>query len=281
MPAGRAAILPPPPTERPCVSVRYQLHLTAGDDRELVAARLWQHGALGVQELHDGLVAWFEHRVEGLPPGGAWSVEPERDWLATWREDLDAVVVGRVHVVPSWLADTHTLGPDEVLLRLDPGVAFGSGHHATTSLCLELLQEHLQAGQRVLDVGTGTGILAIAAALLGAGAVVGVDVDPQAVDAARVNATDNDATVEVLQGGVERGGPPADLVLANLLTPTLHHLARELVAATAPGGLLVASGVAQERADGVAAALAAAGAPLVERRDRDGWSALLHRPPAA
>lgn len=263
------------------MSVRYQLHLTAGDDRELVSARLWQRGAIGVQELHDGLVAWFEHRVEGLPPGGAWSVEAERDWLATWREGLDAVVVGRVHVVPSWLADTHAPGAGEVLLRLDPGVAFGSGHHATTALCLELLQEHLRPGQHVLDVGTGTGILAIAAALLGAGEVVGVDVDPQAVDAARVNAADNGVPVQVLRGGVERGGAPADLVLANLLTPTLHHLAHELVAATAPGGLLVASGVAEERADGVAGALAAAGAALVERRDRDGWSALLHRPPAS
>lgn len=271
------------------MTVRYLMHLTSGDDRDVVAARLWSAGALGLQELPDGMVAWFPARAEAVPPGGTWSVEPERDWLASWREDLEAVVVGRVHVVPTWLADGHHVPDGEVLLRLDPGMAFGSGHHATTELCLEQLQQRLRPGQLVLDVGTGTGILAIAARLLGAGAVVAVDVDTQAVDACGVNARENEVTLDVRHGGVDAGlvgapleGRGADLVLANLLTPTLLGLADQLVAATAPGGLLVCSGVATERAARVAEALESAGAPALTREHRDGWAVLVHsRPDAA
>jgi ribosomal protein L11 methyltransferase len=260
------------------VTVRYQMHLTPGDDAEVVAARLWAAGALGLQELHDGVVAWFPARADAVPPGGTWSVEPERDWLSSWREDLDVVVVGRVHVTPSWIS--HVPDGGGVLLRLDPGVAFGSGHHATTSLCLLHLQDLLEPGASVLDVGTGTGILAIAAALLGAGDVVAVDLDPQAVDACRRNAEANDVTVDVVVGSVQ-GQAPVDLLLANLLTPTLHALTDELVAATRPGGHLVLSGVASERAAGVAGAVTAAGAPLERRSDEDGWAALVHRRPPA
>lgn len=259
------------------MTVRYQLHLTAGDDRELVAARLWVAGAHGVQELPDGLVAWFDDRTDAVPPGGSWADEPDRDWLAGWREGLGAVVVGGIHVVPSWT--THEPAPDAVVLRLDPGVAFGTGHHATTALCLAALQRHLAPTHRVVDVGTGTGILAIAAALLGAREVVAVDVDVQAVDACRVNAAANGCDVDVRLGGPDAVRAPGDLVLANLLTPTLHALADELAALTAPGGVLVASGVASERADGVAARLAAAGLEPVDRADRDGWAALELRHP--
>ena len=151
------------------MTVRYELELTAGDDAELVAARLWAAGALGVQELPTRLVGWFDNRDDDVPPGGTWAQEPTRDWLATWRESIEPVVAGRVHVIPTWLADDHHTEAGDVRLVLDPGVAFGSGHHATTRLCLEELQAALRPGQRVLDVGCGTGILAIAAVLLGAG----------------------------------------------------------------------------------------------------------------
>lgn len=259
------------------MTVRYHLDLTHGDDPEIVAARLWTAGATGVQELPDALLAWFETRIEDVPPGGTWAQEPDKDWLATWRESIQPMRVGRIEVVPSWLIDEHRPAPDTMVLRLDPGMAFGSGHHATTRLCLQVLQEELAPGQRVLDVGCGTGILAIAAALLGAATVEAVDVDPDAVAIARRNAVANGVELAVHLGGVERATDRADLVLANLLTPTLHALADPLVAAVRPGGTLVASGVATERAAGVADALAAAGGSAVRRTDADGWSVLVHR----
>lgn len=259
------------------MTVRYELPLTTGDDAEIVAARLWSAGASGVQELPAALVAWFETRVEHVPPGGTWAQEPDQDWLAVWRAGIRPVRAGRIEVVPTWLVDEHDIAEGAVRLVLDPGIAFGSGHHATTRLCLIELQEALAPGARVLDVGCGTGILAIAAALLGAGSVEAVDVDGDAVVATRGNARANGVEVEARLGGVEDVTTPADVVLANLLTPTLYSLADDLVAATTPGGLLVASGVASERAAGVATALAAAGAPAVRRRDEDGWAVLVHR----
>ncbi len=261
------------------MTVRYELDLTTGDDPEIVAARLWAAGAVGVQELPDQLVGWFDTRLDDVPPGGTWHQEPTRDWLATWRDGIEPVRAGRVHVVPTWLADEHDTPPGDVRLVLDPGIAFGSGHHATTRLCLEELQAELRSGARVLDVGCGTGILAIAAALLGAGEVEAVDVDADAVVATRRNAAANAAPLTARLGGVEVATAAADVVLANLLTPTLHELADPLVAAVRPGGSLVASGVATERADGVAAALAAAGAAPARRRDADGWSVLVHTVP--
>lgn len=259
------------------MTVRYRLDLTDGDDAEIAAARLWTAGAIGVQELPDALLAWFDGRTEDVPPGGTWAQQPEQDWLATWREGIEPVRTGRIAVVPSWLLAEHDAHPGEVILELDPGSAFGSGHHATTRLCLQVLQEELEPGQRVLDVGCGTGILAIAAALLGAGSVEAVDVDAEAVLAARRNAAANGVEVVTRLGGAGAATDRADLVLANLLTPTLHSLADQLVAAVRPGGTLVASGVASERADGVSEALTAAGAVAVRRIDEDGWAALVHR----
>lgn len=258
-------------------TLRYTMPLTEGDDRELVAARFWLLGAVGVQELPDSLVVWFEHRLEDVPPGGVWAPEPHRDWLATWREDIEPVRAGRVVVVPTWLLDDHEPASDELTIALDPGLAFGSGHHATTQLCLEALQRVPTSGAAVLDVGSGTGVLAIAARMLGADPVEAVDVDPEAVRATRVNAEANAVQVDARLGSAGDGDRPADIVLANLLTPTLHALAPALLRAAAPAGVVIASGVASERAEGVLASLTAAGGELVERTDRDGWAAIVVR----
>jgi ribosomal protein L11 methyltransferase len=174
--------------------------------------------------------------------------------------------------VPSWLVAAHTPAPGELTLVLDPGQAFGTGHHATTTLCLEALEGLDLAGASVADVGCGTGVLAIAAARRGAHPVVAVDIDPDAIVVTRANAARNDAEVEARAGSVEVLPGPVDVVVANLMTDTLVSLAADLVAATRR--TLVVSGIAAERQEVVVAALAAAGAHVVAAGQRDGWAAL-------
>ncbi|MFP5309967.1 MAG: 50S ribosomal protein L11 methyltransferase [Actinomycetes bacterium] len=264
--------------------LRYTLPLTTGDDVDVVSARLFTLGALGVWETPDGLVAWFEHREEDVPPGGTWEVEPDVDWQAAWKATIEPVEAGPFTVVPTWLADDHAPRDDEHTIVLDPGRAFGSGHHATTTQCLELLAALDLAGARVLDVGCGTGVLAIGAALAGAATVVAVDVDPDAVEVTLENAARNGVELTAGVGSVPPpaaavaalgGQPRAEVVLANIITDTLLELARPLADAVAGGGHLVASGIAAERADEVVAALTAAHLQVRELRERDGWAALL------
>lgn len=242
-------------------------------DRETAAARLLAAGALGVWDRPDGVVAWFADRVADVPAGGRWELEPDRDWQAEWKATVRPVRAGRFAVVPTWLADDHVAGDDETTLVLDPGRAFGSGHHATTCLCLELLDELDLAGRRVADVGCGSGVLAIAAARRGA-EVVAVDVDPAAVAVTRENAARNAVDVDVRHGSVDAIDAPVDVVVANLLTDTVAALADALAAA---GPTLVASGITAERAEVALAPLRAAGLALEEPRERDGWIAVRGR----
>lgn len=253
---------------------RYVLPRPVEGDPELVVARLWAAGAIGVWERADALVAWFRDRPGGLPTGGRWEVEPDRDWQAEWKATIRPVRAGRVVVVPTWLAAEHQPSPDDVTIVLDPGRAFGSGHHATTTLCLELLQELDLAGRSVLDVGCGTGILALAAARLGAVDVVAVDVDADAVEVTRENATRLGLAVHARVGSVGLADRPTDVVLANLVTDTVVALAPRLAAVLVPGGILVASGIATERAPTAVTALRAAGLAVERQRERDGWTAL-------
>ncbi|MBW3620851.1 MAG: 50S ribosomal protein L11 methyltransferase, partial [Actinobacteria bacterium] len=249
------------------------------DGTDVVTARLWAAGALGLWERTDELVAWFPGRDVAVPPGGRWEVEEDRDWQAEWKAGIAPVTAGPFLVVPTWRTDEVGGAPGQIRIVLDPGRAFGSGHHATTTQCLELLAELDVRGARVLDVGTGTGILAIGAALLGAGEVVAVDVDPEAVEVARENAARNEVDVEVAVGSAERDDR-FDVVLANLVTDTIVALAGPLLARTRPGGVLIASGIADERAGRAVAALTAQGLDDPHLVSRDGWTALRGTRPA-
>jgi ribosomal protein L11 methyltransferase len=213
----------------------------------------------------------------GLRPVGALRVRAveDRDWIEAWKVGYEPQRIGRLVITPSWVEPPTDAGA--VLLRLDPGMAFGTGLHPTTRACLLMLQEVEPLPDHVLDVGSGSGILGIAALALGAGTVDAIDIDPEAVAATAANARVNGVAdrLSVSQGTLD-GAPaePYPLVLANLVAVVLIELARRLAAHLAAGGTLLASGIIDTRASEVEAALAAAGLRCVERR-RDGeWVSL-------
>lgn len=213
-------------------------------------------------------------------------VVDEADWAAAWKQHFRVLRVGRRLVIrPTWRR--HRAAPDDVVLAVDPGMAFGTGLHPTTRLCLAGLEEMAErghvAGARVLDVGCGSGILAIAAARLGAATVLGVDTDPVAVDATTANARRNRVAriVRARRGSVPVLEPPHDVVLANLIASLLVTLAAELYRAVRPGtglggsgGRLLASGIFTDREPEVRRALAAAGFHVGRRWAEGDWVAL-------
>jgi ribosomal protein L11 methyltransferase len=219
----------------------------------------------------------------GLRPVGALRTRPvdDRDWTDAWKQHYVPQRVGRVVVVPSWLEET--LRPDEVAITLDPGMAFGTGLHPTTRGCLHLLQDVQPMPADVLDVGCGSGILALAALRLGAERAIGLDTDPLAVTATRENAERNGlgGRVDVVAGSL----PPSPearhpLVLANLVAAVLVELAPRLAAHLAPGGALLASGIIEPRAGEVLDAMRAAGLVVTDRRDDGEWVSLRLEHPA-
>ena len=201
----------------------------------------------------------------------------EEDWANAWKEHYHVLHIGRrVVIVPSWRE--YAPNPGEVTIRLDPGMAFGTGLHPTTRGCLEVLENIISPGMSVLDVGTGSGILAIAAAQMGARPVLAVEIDPVAVSAARANMVMNhlESVIEVRQGSVPLTHETAqfDVVVANIIARVIADLSRPLAASLRPGGMLIASGIIYERLDMVVDALAQAGLSL-ERCDADGdWRTL-------
>ncbi len=214
----------------------------------------------------------------GLRPVGELQVRSvdDADWTDAWKAGYVPQRIGRVVIVPSWLDEP--IGPDEVALRLDPGMAFGTGLHPTTRGCLTLLQEISPMPPVVLDVGSGSGILALAALRLGAERAVCYDTDPLAVEATLANAAANGLADRIT---ANRGSlppmpirEPYPLVLANLVAAVLIDQAESLAAHTAPDGTLLASGVIDTRADEVFASLAAAGFVLEQRHDDGEWVSL-------
>lgn len=201
---------------------------------------------------------------------------PAQDWNEQWARSVTPIRIGRRIVIrPSWTS--VEVASDDVELVLDPKQAFGTGHHATTALLLEWLQAVIRGGEAVLDVGTGSGILAMAALRLGARSALGIDHDPVAIEYAREYAAVNKfgpeldlkvATLETI------GKVPADLVLANLDRKTLLASARSLAPILKQGGRLLVSGILPEDRADIAAAFADTGASVAGSRERNGWLAL-------
>jgi ribosomal protein L11 methyltransferase len=215
-----------------------------------------------------------------LRPVGALSVREvdDVDWTDAWRAHYVPQRIGRIVVVPSWIDEP--LRDGEVAITLDPGMAFGTGLHPTTRGCLLLLQELEPMPSTILDVGCGSGILALAALGLGADRADALDTDPLAVEATRANAARNgladrvDARVGTLPAEPSARYP---LVTANLVAAVLVDLAPRLAAHVAAGGRLIASGIIEPRAAEVVHAMAGAGLAVDERRDDGEWVSLLLR----
>jgi ribosomal protein L11 methyltransferase len=233
----------------------------------------------------------------GLRPIGnlAGRLVREADWANAWKAHFPVLRVGRRIVIrPTWRR--HRRQPGDVVLALDPGMAFGTGLHPTTRLCLAALESLADrgvlaaggegggpdsAGARVLDVGSGSGILSIAAARLGAREVLAVDVDPIAVDATAANTRRNRLArvVRAREGSAPSGEGPFDVVLANLIASLLVSLADGLVADVRPGGVLLASGIFENREAEVVEAFRARGLEIANRWAEGDWVALEIRRP--
>jgi ribosomal protein L11 methyltransferase len=202
----------------------------------------------------------------------------DTDWVrATQSQFPPTRISERLWIVPSWHEPPD---PRAIAVRLDPGVAFGTGTHPTTRLCLRWLDANLKTGATVLDYGCGSGILAIAAGKLGAGAITGTDIDAQALQAARANSNANAVDADYTEPDLLRAGT-WDVVLANILSNPLKLLAPALVSRVAPGGALVLSGVLERQADEVIEAYrsAAPGVPLSVWNAEEGWVCLAGRRP--
>jgi ribosomal protein L11 methyltransferase len=226
-------------------------------------------------------------RAFGLRPIGELRTRliHEADWAEAWKAYFPVLRVGRRLVIrPTWRRHRH--GPGDVVLALDPGMAFGTGLHPTTRLCLAALEALADrgavAGRRVLDVGCGSGILAIAALKLGAASALGLDTDTIAVEATLANARRNAVArrVRARQGSLPSDDPAFDVVLANLIAGVLVPLAPSLRDELRPGGALLASGIFVDREGEVGSAFGEAGLVVIDRRAEGDWVALEATRPA-
>jgi ribosomal protein L11 methyltransferase len=215
----------------------------------------------------------------------------EEEWATAWKQYYKPLRISeRITVKPTW--ETYTPErADELIIELDPGMAFGTGTHPTTSLCLQTLEKKLQPGMNVIDVGTGSGVLAIAAALLGAGRVLGLDLDPVAVNSARENVTLNklDDKIMIAESdllGILRDDSlsangqlglqlPVELVVANILAEVILLFVSDVYEALLPGGVYIASGIFKNKEEAVSQGLLAAGFTIESiERDQD-WVAFV------
>jgi len=235
------------------------------DAQQHVAEGLWHLASLGTQ-----FVGNLQTRIVN-----------EEDWANAWKDYYHVTHIGhRLVIRPSWR--TYVPGDDEVVLELDPGMAFGTGLHPTTRMCLEQLEQRVHAGMHVLDVGTGSGILALAAVKLGAASAYCIDNSSIAVESATANAAANGLgeriTVklgELDDAGVARLAGKNDIVLANIIARVIGSIAPQLAQVLAPDGLLIASGIIEERRHEAEQPLLATGLRLVDQVMIDDWVTLV------
>ena len=258
-----------------------------GDAKDVLIAELWEQGTTGIVETElpggrcllraffedsadsDSLLQLFAGRIERHAP---------RDWVEFSRTGWEPLSVGsRFYLVPEWLGDPAP--PGRLRIEINPGLACGTGFHEATQLCLEAIEEYQLRDMTVLDVGAGSGILSIAAALLGAREVVACDVDPVAIETAAKNFRRAGVDVRLFCGSTAalRSGA-ATLIVANISAAASIHLAEEFLRCLAPGGRCITSGFEEDAVDAVAEALERAGAVIERKLIKGSWRCLILRP---
>lgn len=221
------------------------------------------------------------HRWVGghlIDPVLEYRLVDEEDWAESWKEFFHPhQVTPRIVVKPTWRE--YAAEPGQLVLEIDPGMAFGTGTHPTTALCIQLLEKHLGSGDALLDVGTGSGILLIAAAKLGASRLAGIDSDAMAVEVARKNLVQNNidlSTVTLTCGDlVQDVTDTYDVVVANILAEVIVALLDDVAAVVKPGGLFLCSGIIETLQSEVMEKMSACGLHIVDRRRDEDWVALV------
>ncbi|NLL53642.1 MAG: 50S ribosomal protein L11 methyltransferase [Clostridiales bacterium] len=226
----------------------------------------------------------LRNRAQGMDMGSLKILRGtlnEEDWAESWKKDFAPFRIGRHMVVkPGWCS--YRPQPGDKILEMDPGMAFGTGTHETTALCAALLEELVVPGDTVIDVGTGTGILAIAAALCGAGTVLASDIDPLAVRIAAENIRRNNLShvIRTRQGDLLQAVDlVGNVVVANIIAEVVASIAAPVRQYLVPGGYFICSGIAREKQEGVFSALNAAGYLDIRAMEKGEWAALCGRNP--
>ena len=234
------------------------LHLDCGPaDKDRLIAELWERGTAGIIESASGLRAFFDERVE-VPDLAAfaprWERAEDRDWVEMAQAQWEPLLVGtRFFLVPSWRSDPAPAG--RMRLEMQPGLACGTGWHPATQIALEAMERHVGAGVAVLDLGTGSGILAEAAAMLGAGPVYACDIDADAVAIARERLRSAGVRAEVFAGSAAAvRAHSIDVVVANIDAETLAPMAAEIRRVLKPGGRAILTGFPESRLETMEAA---------------------------
>jgi ribosomal protein L11 methyltransferase len=274
----------------------YEVSIRAAEEsREAIANRIMEMGSTGISDNGGTMVAYFEDRGKierimeelrlfrevlrssALDPDFFFDCRllPGRDWNENWKKNFAPIDVGdTLTIVPSWLEGTT----GRTAIIIDPAMVFGTGYHETTRTCLSLIENYCPPTEKgsFLDVGTGTGVLAIGAARLGFERVEAVDTDPMAVEAAAKNAALNGLNnISVIQGEITAAGGPFDFIAANLLSEILKDIAQELACRLKPRGIAVLSGMLPGQDAGVLEAFKEKGFALIERIDTGSWVTLV------
>ena len=266
----------PPQTETDDGVAYLNFYLEPDEDTEAVLAR--------VREELDGLAEFMDIGEASITV----SETEDKDWINNWKEYFHSFRVDDIFIVPSWEDDTPGPG-DSIVLHIDPGTAFGTGMHETTQLCIRQLKKHVKKGCRMLDIGTGSGILGMVAVKLGAAEVLGTDLDPCTEEAVAQNKRDNDIpddSFKLILGNIiddkkirARCGGNYDIITANILADVLVPLAGVVGNHLKPGGYFITSGIIDDKEEEVANALKFNGFEIAETTYQGEWVSITARKP--
>ncbi|MDQ1326205.1 MAG: ribosomal protein methyltransferase [Campylobacterota bacterium] len=219
----------------------------------------------------DALVSFAGTLGNTIPMEFKFEVKENKDWIKAYQDSIEPIEAGKFYIFPSW----YEPKPDKINIKIDPALAFGSGHHATTFSCLEAISEYVSKGQHVIDVGCGSGILGLACKKLGANVEL-CDTDPLSVDSCKENFKLNEESYDKLwEGSIDKATGIYDIVIANIIADVLRFIAKDLKSATKEGGYLILSGILDKKEDLVTASFK--DFTQVKRTLRDEWVTLVYQ----